>query len=631
MPPLTSFTQREKEVVLRLRPTKGPPDESANEVKLPAEGAFGVVDTTYTSAARVGPLLRFDEDAENRVVFEPLRLLENVDYEFSLVTPYSQTEFNRRQQASENPVWPFANEKLSKALIFNGSDSCREVNGLYRITGRVKFDNQLGAVDLSLDEEVSPLKLRAEVTTNKIDYERDFHILLEHLGEINRELVLNLDAPTEVSLGLQHNSQRSPHSTILQLRRVLHPDALPHAVATILGNPIYQYKPICEVEATAFVTAPDWLALHSRPAIATWISGGPLAKTFCGVTPTSLPSHRVEKSFDTPENRFVKYALQQLLELVRDVTRKLSKEYRASRKGAREWEVVLEEMLLRPFWRQIGDCVAQPYSMAFYERSGYRDFIQVIHELELALAFDPLFDFIDPTSGDLKPIWELYEFWCYIQLHDILRSLSGSAGDPPLQSLIAERRLTTTLRSGDAGRTRFKWEHSVGGEIEVELHYTKWTLPKHHPDKLWEGSYSTKFRPDYSLVIKSHGQSHWVHFDAKYRVSASSSAGASRTYRTEDIDTMHMYRDAILGTRGSYVLFPGDSVEPTLFIRHASNDYRTSFPGPSVGAFPLCPSADGVTRSQLASLSFHLQSIIDAAASHPNYREEEGWSDVHER
>ncbi|MFT5327294.1 MAG: putative component of viral defense system (DUF524 family) [Planctomycetaceae bacterium] len=620
---LSTLTIRAGNVLLRLRP----PQSSAGTgtvVNLPIEGVEGTLDSDGLIASIRAPAIGFEEDESKWDVLEPLRLVENVDYQFSIETPFPKAEFNQRRIDSENPVWPFANLKLGKAVVFNSPEACREIGSQYLITGHLKFDNQIGSVDLSLAPDAYPLFLRAEVTTQKIDYEHDFYRLLSALDQVHRELILQLDSATEVKLFSETDESRSPHSTILQLRRILQPNVLPHAVATILENPVSRYESHRVIEASAFVTAPDLLELQSRPTNFSWISGGPLAESFSGFTPVTLPARRIERSFDTQENRFVKFALQQLLRLLDECFSQISKSHLASRKQLRKWTVLIDELLLHPFWQQIGVCTEHPSSMAFHERSGYRDFIQSINDLELSLGVESRLDAFESTSGDLRPIWELYEFWCYLQLREILVSITGDRGVPELSSVVTKRKCETAIQVGDPGRTCFKFQHA-GTAVEIELYFTRLTKPEFQSDCVWLESYSTKFRPDYSVLIKAHGNTHWIHFDAKYKVSMPKSAGQPHSYRSEDIDTMHMYRDAILGTRGCYVLFPGDSTEPTIYVRHPSSAYRSKFSGPGVGAFPLCPGDEAIAEAQTSKLASHIRLMVEAAATHQHYQEEDGW------
>jgi hypothetical protein len=92
---------------------------------------------------------------------------------------------------------------------------------------------------------------------------------------------------------------------------------------------------------------------------------------------------------------------------------------------------------------------------------------------------------------------------------------------------------------------------------------------------------------------------------------------------------MHTYRDGILGSRGAYILFPGDREDlrlsgkhQNLFVRHP-----TAFAGspahafPSVGAFDLCPGRDNV---QTATIQNFLRVVFDAILAGASYQEETG-------
>jgi len=89
---------------------------------------------------------------------------------------------------------------------------------------------------------------------------------------------------------------------------------------------------------------------------------------------------------------------------------------------------------------------------------------------------------------------------------------------------------------------------------------------------------------------------HWLHFDSKYRLDFSkwkselSSTDIASSFKREDIHKMHTYRDAVLGTRGSYVLYPGNERINELYVRNPDKGYRDTALKPSVGAFPLKPT-----------------------------------------
>ena len=183
---------------------------------LPINGAVGEEDVCFDWGGQIAPKLAFEENSSYWNLLEPLRLLEHVEYQVSVVVRMSRTEFETRRSKTGNRVFPFANPKLEKSISFNGPDCCQQLpDGRFLVTGRLKFDNQLGGADLSLHEDLGRLEIRAEVTSNKLDYETDFRELLDQLSQIHAEVILRLDAPTDVVL------QVSPREPSVQMLRVL--------------------------------------------------------------------------------------------------------------------------------------------------------------------------------------------------------------------------------------------------------------------------------------------------------------------------------------------------------------------------------------------------------------------------
>ena len=191
---------------------------------------------------------------------------------------------------------------------------------------------------------------------------------------------------------------------------------------------------------------------------------------------------------------------------------------------------------------------------------------------------------------------------------------------------------STELMSGVTGCTHFKAQRA-GSTIDINLYYNRSFGPiVSATDGRWNGSYSTCLKPDFSIEEVVGGNVHWVHFDTKYRVAFSTTKTETgdpvivRTCKSEDIDRMHTYRDAILGTRGCYVLYPGNTDKEIIFVRHAQEAYRNTWPGPSVGAFPLCPSNNANQDAQQARLESHLDQLIRAIEESAGYIEEEGFT-----
>jgi len=242
MTPLSTFCIRTTAgAELHITLDRGLHAELGTVVNLPLDGACGEEDRSFVPGGQIAPKLAFEADESRWDVLEPLRLVENIEYTFFIIVPMPKADFEWQSKRAGDGVFPFHNLKLKECITFNGPDSCRMLDReRCVVTGRLKFDNQLGSVDLSLREDIADLQLRAEVTSNKLDYEQDFQELLGQLAELHTEIILNLDAPTELALRLS-DKEPSIQMVLLHLRHLFHAQNLPLAVATIIGNPLSRH------------------------------------------------------------------------------------------------------------------------------------------------------------------------------------------------------------------------------------------------------------------------------------------------------------------------------------------------------------------------------------------------------
>ena len=175
------------------------------------------------------------------------------------------------------------------------------------------------------------------------------------------------------------------------------------------------------------------------PSMLTWTSGGALASSFHGAL-------RRPSLYGQSRNPLTRLRIDlsntrssSLNRLIKDIRQRVGKQYQASRKKLAEWESVVDELLLHPLWQLVGECRAFPNSMVMYERHGYCDYLQGLMFLDLGLLVNSDFGVIDRVTGDLKPIWDLYEMWCYFQLRAILEKITGCPGEPTKEQLIRSK------------------------------------------------------------------------------------------------------------------------------------------------------------------------------------------------
>jgi len=220
-------------------------------------------------------------------------------------------------------------------------------------------------------------------------------------------------------------------------------------------------------------------------------------------------------------------------------------------------------------------------------------------------------------------------------MHDVLCNLTKSTGVPELSFANKDKEFIKNLISKNDKPILFTFLHD-DKEVTLSLFYNKDFNPIDDKATLWADSYSGVFNPDISIAIKMDEHVHWLHFDAKYRLDLSKwkselsgDTAVASSFKREDIHKMHTYRDAVLGTRGSYVLYPGQEKINELYVRNPSKDYRDTNLMPSVGAFPLKPTAGNVQKKQMESISQHIENcIIGLLESDAPYKEEHGLQEL---
>ncbi|MAR92737.1 MAG: hypothetical protein CML06_17925 [Pseudomonadales bacterium] len=572
------------------------------------------------------PLLAYDADAD---IFQKIQLRDNTEYEFAIELPLTANAF--LEACEENPIFPFSNSGLKHIVKFNGPDSCTELQGgRYRVTGRFNFENSAGTAYLDIEvEQGTSISIPVEVLTQKLDYYEEFQQLLHQISEYSASLLIRFDNATETAFGVSTDNETSPMAELMAFRRLFRNGRLTNYVREIINNPSSKISSVIAKENAAFATNPDWATLAQSAIDYDFMKGGVLKDSFSGHTPLTLPERRIKTSYDTKDNRFVKTSLMLLRERLQHLKRRMPKKYEASHNAMYSWSEELDAILFHPFWQEIGTSEEFPNSMVMANRKGYREFMMFYLAFGLSIKLESENTLL-AVGGDIKPVFHLYEMWCYLMMHDLLCHLTDSTGDPELSFMNRDREFMKDLISKNDKPIKFLYTHD-DKQVILHLYYNKDFNLIDDKSTQWADSYSGVFNPDVSISMEMNGIVHWLHFDAKYRLDLSkwkselSGDDIISSFKREDIHKMHTYRDAVLGTRGSYVLYPGSERINELYVRNPNKTYRDSNLMPSVGAFPLKPTETDVQSEQLDCISQHIQSCLHTLIDNEfNYKEEYG-------
>jgi predicted component of viral defense system (DUF524 family) len=590
-------------------------------------------------------------------LFEQFQLREHTEYFLDVTLPLGRAE--AENQAKGNPAWPFS-RRLASTFYSDPPRRWRETaSGAVVISGQLRLKNHAGILDLNTDFNTP---LMAEVVCRKIDYLTEFKALLDEVSNELAELLLQYDSPLSFSFNLSDLGSENDAALLFQMRHIMNPQNLPVAVDEVLARFHSRLTEHLVIESISAVQEPQVDALVDELDVSVLGQGGPLARLFRGYTPTEIAVVETEDSVDTSENRYVKYFLEECVLIAERLAVRLAvRKKPAAAREAQDWVVRLDEMLAHRLWLSVGTLRQFPSnSQVLHRRRGYREMLKfdLALRLSLELSWRRGDDFADGLLGDVRPVNEIYEYWCFFVLRRILIGMC-EVELPSNGSFIqlAADGLQVRLEKGRRSRISFLYRQTSTRSLQVCLFFNRRFKRPSRALSSWDGSYTAHFDPDYSILLTvSRGDErdrHWLHFDAKYRLESneveelfaahdmpgSSGSGddeataydreIARLHKRDDLFKMHTYRDGILSSRGAYILFPGvgteirlSGTEQNLFVRHPTAFAGTplhKFPG--VGAFDLCPGHGDV---QSSVIEHFLKEFFEAVLDGNVYQEETG-------
>jgi predicted component of viral defense system (DUF524 family) len=476
-----------------------------------------------------------------------------------------------------------------------------------------------------------------EVVCRKINYFDEFRALLDAVAEELAELLLQYDSPVSASFNFADVTPETEAALLFQLRHIMAERNLPVALDEMRRTFHSRLEQRRATRDIAAVEEPDIPAFIEECDLSSLAKGGPFTDIFRGYSPREFPVVETHETTDTPENRYVKFFIEELRLIAQRLAGTLARSgRRASLREVEEWIFRLDEELSSGLWRPIGSFHAFPSnSQVLQKRRGYRDVLKfdLSLRMSLELPWKRAESLADGLIGDIRPVNELYEYWCFFLLRRTLAELT-EAELPSHGSLIdiTDNGLQVRLLRGRRSRVSYLYRRESGRSLRVNLFYNRIFPRPTHGLADWHGSYTARFDPDYSveLLVEGDGtrQRHWLHFDAKYRLESVDLSQLftaaedddppsgeatdyerelTRIHRQDDLFKMHTYRDGILSSRGAYILFPGDGAGTRLngSQKTCSSDIRLHSAERQNTCFRvLAPSTCALVVTRRNSLSF---------------------------
>jgi len=492
-------------------------------------------------------------------------------------------------------------------------------------TGRIAPNIYVGTLDIDVvkkDTQKVVTKFSLEVQSQKINYRDDYRHMLSDITEKCVDLLLQHDSPVYQHFTIDFNADaKTLYQRFAFIKSVIDSPEFNDSIQKIFSAPVTRWKDTESIKDIRNISRLNNSAMRQIAGNSNRMSlpnAHPLSKTL-GSIPTHITTTNKTESIDTPENSFIKFALESFLALVLNFRTSLK-----SNRVTKEANIIiekLEQFLQHSMFREIATLKTLPLNSPVLQRKeGYREVLRVW------LMFDLASKLIwkggdDVYAGNKKNIAILYEYWVFFKLLEIVKDVFKLDTYVHKKVLkVTDKSVDLTLKQGDILPIEGLF---VAGtrKLRVVFNYNKTygTVDK-YPDG---GSWTRFMRPDYSISIWPDGIDEetaekeelivHIHFDAKYKLDSMSTLFGTPvnvdketqkqleeknaqvekeeqirgTYKRVDLLKMHAYKDAIRRTAGAYILYPGTERE------YIKKGYHEIIPG--LGAFPLRPgkSTDG--------------------------------------
>ena len=522
--------------------------------------------STYSWSDGVMSVLRNDEPIEKGQT-APAIFFDNADY----------------------PIWIDFDRKVEKAQWGSTLESENEKFNFRKniLAGFINYGNEVGRSEIQfsyqIGDETKRFTFSFEVLSTKLNYHEHWRKIIEDIESEYKMLSLDF------------------------MKRTFHgftPDTDGESIDLIWWS-VFQKEQDKFITACRSIIDRPRHRLHGREV---YLRADKL-KRVPSVIENEVAEHRMDcahlyrveeqiQSNDTQENRFLKYALQQILQKYDALKKRIEtiKNYSAEQKEQMDKMLqTLKHLGCHPFFRTVGKFKGfNQESLILQRATGYSQVYRTWNMLRRAYSLN---DGIYRLQS--KDIATLYEIWCFIEVSHIVRDQLGLTQ----QDLDHQNRMemngifTWELGKGEHSKILFKKDN-----VELaELMYN----PKHtETDNDITGinnmvARTVPQKPDIVLQLTKndlHQNMKMTYlFDAKYRISGKDSKGVD-TPPDDAINQMHRYRDAIYYKEyesaplkkeviGGYILFPGDGDTADIEV---SKFYKT-IEEVNIGAFPLRP------------------------------------------
>jgi len=575
------------------------------------------INITIVSASASDPLFVLEESEALTQGESPYQIQEGRSYEFRISKGFTLKEIPGIVSAS----------RLEKNL------------------GRITPNIYVGTLPIEIIESNTGEKcgeFKLEVQSVKTSYREDYRLMLEEIAERCTDLLMQHSSPVLQTFTIDFEKDAATaYQRFAFIKSIIDSEEFESAIHKVVSAPTTNWAETLSERPIDAVRKFDKKVVRQLAASPNRIKA-PSIRGFTHPTiPAKLTVSDKEETVDTPENRFVKFALESFSYLCGNFTH--LKDNARVKEEALQLEEKLEQYLNHSIFKEVSSLSTIPLNSPVLQRKeGYREIFRTWLLLDLAAKLiwaggDDIY------FGGKRDVSVLYEYWLFFKLIDAVTAVFQLPSINP-EELIEETAdgLGLKLKQGKFLAIKGVY-HSGTRSFNIQLSYNRtYSGDQPYPKP---GSWSRNLRPDYTLSIWPLGVSDsqaeeeelivHIHFDAKYKIENFQEIVSNTvpldeekeeqrkgTVKKVDLLKMHAYRDAIRRTAGAYVLYPGHDFSQT------KKGFHEIVPG--LGAFAIRPSKTDSGMDELKGFLVDIAIHINNRASqreHMSYKTYENYKE----
>ncbi len=462
------------------------------------------------------------------------------------------------------------------------------------LSGVVNFGNNVGFSDfIVIANGKTILSIKIEVYPTKVTYKEDYQEMMADINNMVSESVLDFMKKTYQVFIPDHKRNEIPAVFFTILHTIY--DKYLQAVNRIISVP--HHKLISEHEVV-----PHYKSKRTDSRSEKWLQKHPeyLKRKGDTILADRVLSVRKQITYDTQENRLVKFMLKSTIKRIDDFSRRYIKSTKNPDKkilsGAKRMEQELQRVLSASFLSEVSEYSAsQSMSLVFGMAPGYRELYKYYLMLQNGISVGG-----DIFRMSVRETAQLYEYWCFIKLYTILKEHYELKSPDIIK--VNRKGVTVDIVKGRTSRITF-----LNTQTGEQFYLT------YNPAE--SKTQTVNQKPDNVLELEKKGSkaAYKYVFDAKYRIESnpdgSSYPDTKPGPELDDINTMHRYRDSIVYENpdsrftfektmfGAYILFPYADEE-----EYKEHRFYKSIESVNIGGLPFLPSATTLVSQFLDAL-----------------------------